>query len=189
MVISIIFGGARNIFASLIPRRLTLSQRRMAGDLSYYRVETLEGSVLHVTGTPIGFFVNRTTDAGAFDPTPATSSYSSRTMWTLLHRASPAFRKAYQQVWIVRIAGLGTYACLCKLCWPRRSRRIFPHPTTQLISCSLKPRRTLLRLSPQRPIRSTRILCCSFRPQTVEHLLASAEARPVAQAMFRCCRA
>jgi protein TIF31 len=77
-------------------------QRRLAGDLLYVRVETLEGGVLHVTATAAGFHVNRTRDddgaGGGFDPSPASPSYASRTLWTLMHRASPAFRRAYQQV-------------------------------------------------------------------------------------------
>ena len=70
----------------------------MQGDLLYVRVETLEGHVLHVTATPCAFFVNRCSDEAPFDPAPAQPGHSSRTLWALMHRVSPAFRKAYQQV-------------------------------------------------------------------------------------------
>jgi hypothetical protein len=41
-------------------------QRRAAGDLLYVRIETLDGGnsdVLHVTASPSGWFVSRSTDA------------------------------------------------------------------------------------------------------------------------------
>lgn len=69
--------------------------RLMQGDLLYLRIETLEGRALHVTATAAGFFVNRSTDDGAFDPAPAQPPLHSRTLWALLHRASQQFRAAY----------------------------------------------------------------------------------------------
>jgi hypothetical protein len=69
--------------------------RLMQGDLVYLRIETLEGRVLHVTGTGAGFFVNRSTDDGTFDASAAHPPLHSRTLWTLLHRASNLFRVSY----------------------------------------------------------------------------------------------
>ncbi len=82
-------------------------QRRAAGDLLYVRIATLDGGVvLHVTATSTGWFVNRTTDA-VFDPAPAVSApAASATLWALLHRASPAFRRNYQAV-RARTKGVG----------------------------------------------------------------------------------
>lgn len=72
--------------------------RRMQGDLCYLEVRTLEagGRTLHITATPTGFYVNKTSEETGFDPSPASPSYFSRTLWTLMQRASPIFRRSYQ---------------------------------------------------------------------------------------------
>ena len=41
-----------------------------AGDLFYLQVTTLEGNVVHISATPSGFYVNKTSE-GKFDPSPA----------------------------------------------------------------------------------------------------------------------
>lgn len=80
------------------PHHSHYPQRRACGDLLYVRLETLDGeAALHVTATPAGWFVNRSSDS-AFDPAPAAAPHASRTLWTLLLRASPAFRRNYQAV-------------------------------------------------------------------------------------------
>lgn len=43
------------------------AQRQLRGDLVYIRVSTIEGQVFHITGTPNGFFVNKSTDS-LFNP-------------------------------------------------------------------------------------------------------------------------
>ncbi len=68
--------------------------RRLQGDLLYLCVDTLEGRSLHVTATALGFFVNQSSDK-VFNPAPAVPAYSSSTLWALLLRASPLFRRAY----------------------------------------------------------------------------------------------
>jgi len=100
----------------------------LAGDLLYLRIETLEARVLHVTATPTGFYVNRCSDppitgtSGAatvacFDPSPAQPSYCSRTLWTLLSRSSPSFKRAYQQLLTVATASVNDSVAHASSMW------------------------------------------------------------------------
>jgi hypothetical protein len=80
----------------------------------YLRIESVEGRVFHVTSTSTGFYVNKTQDTtskaeaqaqGVFDPTPATPSYFSRTLWALLSRTSAGFKKNYQALLTLAASG------------------------------------------------------------------------------------
>ncbi|VDK32074.1 unnamed protein product [Taenia asiatica] len=70
------------------------SARRLAGDLLYLVVHTLEGKRCHITACPRGFYVNQTTDEG-FNPAPVQNACVMHSLVDLLKQLSPAFKKSY----------------------------------------------------------------------------------------------
>ncbi|KAL5970957.1 Protein clueles [Taenia solium] len=70
------------------------STRRLAGDLLYLVVHTLEGKRCHITACPRGFYVNQTTDEG-FNPAPVQNACVMHSLVDLLKQLSPAFKKSY----------------------------------------------------------------------------------------------
>uniref|UniRef100_A0A5K3EIG9 Clu domain-containing protein n=2 Tax=Mesocestoides corti TaxID=53468 RepID=A0A5K3EIG9_MESCO len=69
--------------------------RRLAGDLLYLIVHTLEGKRCHITACPRGFYVNQTTDE-EFNPAPVQNAYVAHSLVDLLKQLSPAFKKAFE---------------------------------------------------------------------------------------------
>ncbi len=69
--------------------------RKLLGDLLYLEVRTLDDTVLHVTATPGGFYVNKT-HGDKFDPTPAAHAHFAHELITMLGSAWPSFKKAWQ---------------------------------------------------------------------------------------------
>eukprot|EP00516_Mucochytrium_quahogii_P004501 CAMPEP_0203756348 /NCGR_PEP_ID=MMETSP0098-20131031/9641_1 /ASSEMBLY_ACC=CAM_ASM_000208 /TAXON_ID=96639 /ORGANISM=" , Strain NY0313808BC1" /LENGTH=1256 /DNA_ID=CAMNT_0050648197 /DNA_START=25 /DNA_END=3792 /DNA_ORIENTATION=+ len=76
------------------------SARKLAGDLLYLRVRTLEQAVFHVTASPSGFFVNRSTDV-VFDAEPAKGGVVFPTLAELLISISPKFQASYAKLFEV----------------------------------------------------------------------------------------
>ncbi|KAL5108747.1 hypothetical protein TcWFU_003603 [Taenia crassiceps] len=70
------------------------SARRLAGDLLYLVVHTLEGKRCHITACPRGFYVNQTTDE-SFNPAPVQNACVVHSLVDLLKQLSPAFKKSY----------------------------------------------------------------------------------------------
>lgn len=71
--------------------------RRLAGDLLYIDVVTLEDVQVNITASTCGFFVNRTRD-GVFNPQPHSEPCRSHTLVGLLNQLSPMFRKYFAQL-------------------------------------------------------------------------------------------
>lgn len=71
--------------------------RRLAGDLLYLDVITLEDVHVIITASTSGFFVNRTRD-GIFNPRPHNDPCRSHTLVGLLNQLSPLFRKNFSQL-------------------------------------------------------------------------------------------
>jgi len=71
--------------------------RRLAGDLLYLDVITLEDVHAIITASTSGFFVNRTRD-GIFNPRPHNDPCRSHTLVGLLNQLSPLFRKNFSQL-------------------------------------------------------------------------------------------
>ncbi|KAJ3083536.1 Intracellular distribution of mitochondria [Quaeritorhiza haematococci] len=77
--------------------------RRLAGDIMYIIVTTLEGDVLHITCSASGFYISNSSGnaelGGVFDPTPrAQKSCFSHTLPGCLSQASPAFAVAFPHI-------------------------------------------------------------------------------------------
>ncbi|CAH3111333.1 unnamed protein product [Pocillopora meandrina] len=68
--------------------------RRLAGDLLYIDVVTLEDVQVNITASTGGFFVNRTHD-GVFNTQPHSEPCRSHTLVGLLNQLSPMFRKNF----------------------------------------------------------------------------------------------
>ena len=74
--------------------------RKLAGDLVYLTVSTLENRTLHITGSSKGFYVNSSSNA-TFNPTISDKDKSIGTCYTLvglLNQLSPLFKKNFQKV-------------------------------------------------------------------------------------------
>lgn len=71
--------------------------RRLAGDLLYLEVVTLEDVHVNITASTSGFFINRTHD-GVFNPHPHSEPCRSHTLVGLLNQLSPMFRKNFAQL-------------------------------------------------------------------------------------------
>ena len=71
-------------------------QRKLLGDLCYLEVHIPEGSVINVTATPDGFFVNASRD-GHFNSAPAYESYFNHSLLKILQKLSPVFSKHYSR--------------------------------------------------------------------------------------------
>jgi protein TIF31 len=72
--------------------------RRLIGDLAYFEVSLPDGDILHVTGTPMGFFVNQskcTGDDKVFDPSPAKKPCYSHELLDCLLQYSEAMQAAW----------------------------------------------------------------------------------------------
>ncbi|KAI8806850.1 clustered mitochondria-domain-containing protein [Cladochytrium replicatum] len=76
--------------------------RRIAGDVMYIRIITLEGQTAHITCSGSGFFVNKSTDS-YFDPTPRTTAsgkpqFYSHTLPHLLSQFSKQFAANFESM-------------------------------------------------------------------------------------------
>lgn len=71
--------------------------RRLAGDLLYIDVVTLEDVHVNVTASTSGFFINKTHD-GIFNPQPHSEPCRSHSLVGLLNQLSPMFRKNFTQL-------------------------------------------------------------------------------------------
>ncbi len=71
-----------------------LTQRSLVGDLMYLEVAMLDGMVIHITATPDGFYVNKTSH-GHFDPGPAFNPHFSHELLFTLLKASSSFSEAW----------------------------------------------------------------------------------------------
>lgn len=71
--------------------------RKLHGDLMYLLVVTLEDKTCHITASPRGFYLNRST-MDSFDPLPANPNFLSHSLIELLNQISPAFRKNFIQL-------------------------------------------------------------------------------------------
>jgi protein TIF31 len=65
----------------------------LAGDLIYIDVTTVEGNTYCITGSTKGFYVNSSASAATLDPKPSKSSHESSTLFGLLQKLSPKFKK------------------------------------------------------------------------------------------------
>ncbi|XP_028396427.1 clustered mitochondria protein homolog [Dendronephthya gigantea] len=72
----------------------TPGYRRLAGDLLYIDVITLEDDHVNVTSCPAGFYINRSQN-GVFNPQPRAESCRSHTLVGLLSQLSPLFKKNF----------------------------------------------------------------------------------------------
>ncbi|XP_021944435.1 clustered mitochondria protein homolog isoform X3 [Folsomia candida] len=69
--------------------------RKLHGDLMYLLVVTLEDKTCHITTSPRGFYLNRST-TDEFDPAPSSPhNFLSHSLIELLNQISPAFRKSF----------------------------------------------------------------------------------------------
>ncbi|EDO49938.1 predicted protein, partial [Nematostella vectensis] len=68
--------------------------RKLAGDLLYIDVVTLEDTHVNITASTSGFFINKTRD-GVFNPQPHGEPCRSHTLVGLLNQLSPLFRKNF----------------------------------------------------------------------------------------------
>ncbi|CAL8134648.1 unnamed protein product [Orchesella dallaii] len=72
--------------------------RKLHGDLMYLLVVTLEDKTCHITASPRGFFLNRSS-VDTFEPQPAApNNFLSHSLIELLNQISPAFRKHFTQL-------------------------------------------------------------------------------------------
>lgn len=71
--------------------------RRLAGDLVYLVVHTLEDKRCHISACSRGFFVNQTTD-DIFNPKPVQNAYVAHSLIDLLKQLSPAFKKSFENL-------------------------------------------------------------------------------------------
>lgn len=71
--------------------------RKLAGDLFYLEVTTLDDIIHHLTAHVTGFYVNKTTLA-AFDPTAAKQPHTSHLLWDVLCNVSSSFRENYEKL-------------------------------------------------------------------------------------------
>ncbi|KAJ3040673.1 Intracellular distribution of mitochondria [Rhizophlyctis rosea] len=71
--------------------------RRMAGDILYLTVTTLEKETVHITCSASGFYVNQSTGKD-FDPTPRPKSCHNHTLPATLSRLSPLFALKYARL-------------------------------------------------------------------------------------------
>ena len=74
------------------------SKRRLAGDLLYLVIRTLEGLVFHVTSAVHGFYVNSSESGKNFKPEPAAESAASKTLPELLSKISPGFGASFNKL-------------------------------------------------------------------------------------------
>ncbi|XP_028517938.1 clustered mitochondria protein homolog [Exaiptasia diaphana] len=68
--------------------------RKLAGDLLYIDITTLEENQVVVTASTTGFYVNKT-DSAVFNPHPSTEPCHSHTLVGLLNQFSPLFKKNF----------------------------------------------------------------------------------------------
>merc|ERR1739848_974872 len=68
--------------------------RKLAGDLLYLLIVTLEDNVYHITASTNGFFVNRCTHTD-FNPNPQNEPSRSQTLVSILNQLSPQFKKSF----------------------------------------------------------------------------------------------
>ncbi|KAG7361014.1 clustered mitochondria-domain containing protein [Nitzschia inconspicua] len=74
--------------------------RRHMGDLVYFEVSLPDGEVVHVTGTPMGFYINQsisTGDTKVFDPSPAKKPCFSHELLDCLLQHSTAMQDAWSE--------------------------------------------------------------------------------------------
>lgn len=74
------------------------SKRRLAGDLLYLVIRTLEGSVFHITSSVHGFFINSSESGKNFKPDPASDCAASKTLPELLMKVSPGFTSSFNKI-------------------------------------------------------------------------------------------
>jgi protein TIF31 len=74
------------------------AKRRLAGDLLYLVVRTLEGNVVHVTCAVNGFWVNSSESGKSFKPDPSSESFASKTLPDLLCKLSAGFAAAFSKL-------------------------------------------------------------------------------------------
>eukprot|EP01084_Bolivina_argentea_P113210 201810_1 len=72
------------------------TQRSLVGDLMYLDVAMLDDIVIHITVTPDGFYVNKTS-RGRFDPGPAFNPHFSHELLFTLMKASSSFSAAWSK--------------------------------------------------------------------------------------------
>ncbi len=72
------------------------TQRSLVGDLMYLDVAMLDDIVIHITVTPDGFYVNKTS-RGRFDPGPAFNPHFSHELLFTLMKASTSFSEAWSK--------------------------------------------------------------------------------------------
>nr|GMD71805.1 clustered mitochondria protein [Ipomoea batatas] len=73
------------------------SYRRLAGDLIYLDVVTLEGNKYSITGTTKNFYANSST-ANVLDPRPSKTGSEATTLIGLLQKISSKFKKAFREI-------------------------------------------------------------------------------------------
>ncbi|KAK4756668.1 hypothetical protein SAY87_006795 [Trapa incisa] len=73
------------------------SYRRLAGDLIYLDVVTLEGNMLCITGTTKTFYVN-SSSGSILDPRPGKGAAEATTLVGLLQKISSKFKKAFREI-------------------------------------------------------------------------------------------
>jgi protein TIF31 len=74
--------------------------RRLMGDIAYLEVSLPDASIVHITGTPMGFFVNKSSTTGGnytFDPTPASKPCFSHELLDCLLQYSESLAEAWSQ--------------------------------------------------------------------------------------------
>ncbi|XP_078166356.1 tetratricopeptide repeat (TPR)-containing protein isoform X2 [Carex rostrata] len=83
------------IFSSFNPPP---SYRKLVGDLIYIDVKTVEGTTYCITGSTKGFYVNSSASAVTLDPKPSKNSHESSTLFGLLQKLSPKFKKGFREI-------------------------------------------------------------------------------------------
>ncbi|KAJ4753110.1 hypothetical protein LUZ62_087515 [Rhynchospora pubera] len=74
------------------------SYRRLVGDLIYIDVKTVEGNSYCITGSTKGFYVNSSASGVTLDPRPLKPSHESSTLFGLLQKLSPKFKKGFREI-------------------------------------------------------------------------------------------
>jgi len=73
-------------------------QRKLAGDLLYLRVVTVDGQVLHLTGNRYGFYINQSNDTEFRPEATGTNPSHAQTLAETLALASSSFSVAYEEL-------------------------------------------------------------------------------------------
>ncbi|CAM8964845.1 unnamed protein product [Rhodiola kirilowii] len=105
------------------------SYRRLAGDLLYLDIITLEGNSYCVTGNTKGFYLNASTGK-CLDPKPSKAHSEATTLVGLLQKISSKFKKAFREI-LERKASAHPFENVQSLLPPKSWLGLYPLPDHQ----------------------------------------------------------